>query len=595
LTIPAHAHIAPNGPDRGIEHAASSEAWLRHTLEEIVWQLRRLFDLSGCAFQVVDWERRRIEPAAAWFASDDVRDAFGTVLRRRYEPERAGLTEAAIERRAPLLLARIEEWPGAEALRRRLFDRLAPETANLIWLWYRSSSFIACPVQAPDGRMLGVLTMASSPPRRPLREADLHSAEVFADLAGVALDRAELLAREERRASEELLLNQAARAVSRSLELGDTYRAIVEQATVVSGASRAMLTRQQPATLELQVVCGRGISERLANARFALDEGMIGRVAATGEPYVSREADRDRFVAWVIAEEGVRSFAHVPLSFGPRLFGVLTVADTEPDAIDDAALARLVAFGRVAAGAIANALDFQRERRVARALTSGFVPGPLPELEGFDAGLVYAPAGGVAGAGDLFGLWRLPTGAVALLVGDVSGKGIEVAAISAMVRFFIEARTWDSDSPSAVMAQTSAMLRNRLPGTTFVSAAMATIAGDRIRWCNAGHPPPLLLAVAGGTRELEGTGLPLGVDEHDRYDAGEAPFARGDLVFAATDGLTEARRGQRQFGEERLGALLAEHAHRLDADALVRLIHREAEAWAPRIDDDMVILALRRR
>jgi GAF domain-containing protein len=560
-----------------------------------VWQLRRLFDLSGCAFQMVDWERRTIEPAAAWFGSDDVRGAFGSVLRRPYEPERAGLTEAAIERRAPMLIARLEEWPGAEPLRRRLYERLAPETARLVWLWYRSSSFIACPVQAPDGRMLGVLTISSSPPRRPLREEDLRTVEVFADLAGVALDRSELLAREERRARDELLLNRAAREVAHSLELADVYRSIVEQAVVISGAPRALLTRQQPASLELHVVCGHGVSERVERARFAVGEGMIGRVAETGEPYVSREADRDKFLAWVIAEEGVRSFAHVPLSIGPRLFGVLTVADTEPDAFDDAALARLVGFGRVAAGAIANALDFQRERRVARALTSGFIPGPLPELEGFDAGLVYAPAGGAAGAGDLFGLWRLPSGALALMVGDVSGKGIEVAAISAMVRFFAEARTWDATCPSVVMAQTSALLRERLPGTTFVSAVVATIAGDRIRWCNAGHPPPLLLTAAGDTRALERTGLPLGVDEDDRYEAGEAPFAPGDLVLAATDGLTEARRGDRQFGDERLPALLAEHARRLDADALVRLVQREAEAWAPALDDDIVILALRRR
>ena len=111
----------------------------------------------------------------------------------------------------------------------------------------------------------------------------------------------------------------------------------------------------------------------------------------------------------------------------------------------------MVAFGRAAAGAIANALDFQRERRVALALTRGFVPGPLAELEGFDAGLVYEPSGHAAGGGDLFGLWRMPSGAVAFVVGDVSGKGIEVAAISAMVRFFIEARTWDAADPAEVM------------------------------------------------------------------------------------------------------------------------------------------------
>jgi GAF domain-containing protein len=539
---------------------------------------------------VVDWDERFIRPVAAWFSSDAVREAFGAVLSRPYEPERAGITEAAIERGAPLLIAGIEEWPGAGPLRRRLEEQLPPDKARLMWDWYRSASLLACPVQAPDGRMLGVLALAAGG----FRDDELRSAEVFAHLAAIALDRAELLDREERRSRAELLLNRAAQEVGRSLELEDVYRATVEQAVALSGAPMAILTRQEPASRDLRVVASVGAPKRVREARFRVGEGMIGRVAQSGQPYVSREADRAKFLPWITAQ-GVRSFAHVPLSLGPRLFGVLTVASERAGACDDAVLARLVAFGRAAAGAIANALDFQRERRVARALTSGFVPGPLPELDGFDAGLVYEPSGQAAGGGDFFGIWRLPDGAVALLVGDVSGKGIEVAAISAMVRFFIEARTFDAADPATVMGQTDSLLRGRLPGTTFVPAVLAVIDRDRIRWCNAGHPAPVLLAADGGERELGRTGLPLGVDAGGSYATAEAPLAPGDLVFVATDGLSEARREGRQFGDERLRTVLAEHGRRLGADALVRRMRAEAEAWAPALDDDIVILAVRRR
>jgi GAF domain-containing protein len=578
-TIHAPADIPTEGP------------WLTQTLEEIVAQLRRAFDLTGCAFLMVDWEERFIRPAAAWFSTPSVREAFGAVLSRPYDPERAGITEAAIERRAPLLVSGIEEWPGAPGLRRRLHDELPPEQARHTWEWYASSSLLSVPVYAPDGRTLGVLAMSAGG----FSEEDLRGAEVFANLAGIALDRSELLHREERRAREELLLNRAVQELGRSLELDDVYRAIVEQAAIVSGVSKVLLLRQEPASRDLHVVEASGVSDRMRKERFAVGEGMIGRVAQTGEPYASRESDRERFLPWIAQEEGIHSFAHVPLSIGPRLFGVLTVADERPDACDDALLARMVAFGRAAAGTIANALDFQRERRVALALTRGFIPGPLPELEGFEAGLVYSPSGQAAGGGDLFGLWRLPSGSVVLLVGDVSGKGIEVAAISAMVRFFIEARTWDAADPAAVMAQANALLRGRLPGTTFVPVVMAVIDGERIRWCNAGHTPPVLIGPDCEVRELRGTGLPLGVDDDASYGTDEAPLHPGDLVFACTDGLTEARREGRQFGDERLVALLAEHGRTMHPEALVELLHREAEAWAPALDDDMVILALRRR
>jgi GAF domain-containing protein len=555
-----------------------------------VAQLRRAFDLTGCAFLMVDWEERYIRPAAAWFSTPEVGEAFGAVLSRPYDPERAGITEAAIERRAPLLVTGIEEWPGAAGLRRRLEEQLPPEQARHTWEWYVASSLLSVPVHAPDGRILGVLAMSSAG----FDDDDLRGAEVFANLAGIALDRSALLHREEQRSHEELVLNQAVQEVGRSLELDDVYRAIVEQASAVSGMAKVLLTRQEPASRDLRVVHAKDVSDRILRERFVVGEGMIGRVAETGEPYVSSEADRDQFLRWAVEEEGFRSFAHVPLSIGARLFGVLTVGDPQR-VCDDAVLARMVAFGRFAAGAIANALDFQRERRVAHALTRGFIPGPLPELEGFDAGLVYEPSGHAAGGGDLFGLWRLPSGAVALLVGDVSGKGIEVAAISAMVRFFIEARTWDAPDPAAVLAQTNALLRRRLPGTTFVPVVMAVIDGNTIRWCNAGHTPPVLLAAGGSREELRGTGLPLGVDEDAEYTTEEAPLRPGDVVFACTDGLTEARREGRQFGDERLDDLLAEHGRALDPEALVHRLRREVEEWAPWLDDDMVILALRRR
>jgi serine phosphatase RsbU (regulator of sigma subunit) len=341
------------------------------------------------------------------------------------------------------------------------------------------------------------------------------------------------------------------------------------------------------------VVAAAGFSGAVARSRFRLGEGMIGRVAASGEPYLSNEADAGRFLREFVERERVGSFVHVPISVGPRIFGVLNVSADEVGHFEDDRLELVVAFARAAAGAIANALEYQRERRVAHALTRGFVPGPRPALPGLQIGLVYEPAGHEAGGGDVFGAWTLPSGASAMLIGDVSGKGLEVAALSAMVRFFIEARTWDSESPAEVLAQTAALLRHRLPSASFVSAFMAVIGGDRLRYANAGHGSTVLLSAGGGEHPLRATGLPLGVGD-GTWGEEELPFEAGDVLFAATDGLAEARREGRFFGEARLPDLLAEHARRLGPEALVALVRREVEAWAPQLDDDVVILALRR-
>jgi GAF domain-containing protein len=581
--------------ERAIEFSDSSEAWLRHALEEIVTQIHRLLDLTGCAFQVVDWKRRYISSAAAWFESDAVRDAFGSVLSRPYEPERAGLTEAAIEAGGPLLLADFESWPGADGLRTRLEERLDPDTAELVYDWYRSSSFMACPVRTPGGRTLGALMVASSGPHRPLQEQDLHVIEVFADLAGLALERSERLADEAGRAQEERLLNHATQEVSRSLELEEVYRAIVSQAVRLTGAEKVMLRRFEHSTAELRTVASSGFSDRVARSRITLADGMIGRVARTGKPYLSREADRDRFAHWIIDAEGIASFAHVPITIGPRLFGVLTVADSRPQGCDRATLRRLRAFALAAAAAILNAFDHQRERRVAHALTRGYVPGPPPRLPDFDVGLIYEPAGQEAGGGDFFGLWRLASGGLAILIGDVSGKGRETAGLSAMVRFFVEARTWDCESPAEVLAQTNELVSPRMAPETFVPVFLAYAERGRLRWSNGGHTAPRLLAAAGGELELGNTGLPLGVDDDCSYSEEEASFDVGDLLFAFTDGLSEARRAGELFGDARLDELLAAHARALDPEALVEFMHRQAEEFSPLMQDDVAILALRPR
>ena len=338
------------------------------------------------------------------------------------------------------------------------------------------------------------------------------------------------------------------------------------------------------------MVAMAGFGEDFGRRRFKLGEGMIGRVADSGESYLSAAADAPHWLPEAVEDEEVRSFVHVPISLGPRLFGVLNVSAPDPGHFDEGALEVLRAFAPAAAGAIANALDFQRERRVADALTRGFVVGPAPALADLELGLIYEPAGEQVGGGDVFGAWPLRSGATAVLVGDVSGKGLEVAALSAMVRFFVEARTWDSESPAAVLDQTAALLRHRLPSASFVSAFMGVISEGRLRWANAGHGGAIVLRADGGEQPLPATGMPLGVEEGS-WSEEEIPFGPGDVLFAATDGLAEARRDGEFFGSARLPAVLAEHGRAAAPEELVKRVREEVADWSPELADDIVILA----
>jgi GAF domain-containing protein len=565
---------------------------LQFALDRIIEHVRSLVTCDVASFQIVDPSRKRVEPVASWFATPALEAALDPFLRRPYDRARPGLTEAALERGRPLLLPRLEDWEAARHMKAGAREAIGEKAAEQAWAIYGRCSVICCPVTASLGRTLGVLVIASAS-GRPLSRADLRVVEALADLASLALERSELLQAEAQRAREELLLKRASEEMSASLELEDVYGRIVEHAVRVTGATKALLTRLQPAGNELVAAAAVDFSQEIVRARHSLTGSVLGQVARTRRPHVSGPTDVSHLM--IVDSERLGSFMHAPIELGPRLFGVLTVGHEDSGRFGDADLDLLVKLARSSAAGIANAIDFERERRVARALTLGFVPELLPEVPGVELGLLYEPAASQPTGGDIYGAWQTPSGEVAILIGDVAGKGVETAALSAMARFFIEARSWDSPNPAGVLEQANSLLRSRLPGDTFVTAFFGLLSGDRLAYCNAGHLSPILLRADGGRGEPGGRGLPLGVEKRPAYRTSELKLGEGDLLFAYTDGLIEARREGDLFGAERLGRVIGEWDRNEPVDGLVRHVHDQVREWADGLSDDAVVLALRRR
>jgi GAF domain-containing protein len=542
-------------------------------LELLLAHLHGLVQVDAAAFLTVDGGRTRIEPAAQWFASAAVREALEPTLSCPYDRELPGLVEMAVERGRPLFLSRLEDWEAAPQLRSH-FEHRSGKGGTDVWELFNRSSVIACPVRTPIGQTLGVLIVASSDPAEPLRKADLRLVEVLADLAALALERTALLSAEASRDRTEMLLRRASEAMAGTLEPEGVYERAVEHAVALTDADHGLLSRLLPGTSRLAAVASWGSDARGGNISAA----MIAEVARSREGRASRDS------------------MHVPVTLGPRLFGVMSVGREGGPAFEEDALDLLQELARIAAAGIANAIDFERERRIARALTRGFVPESLPPVERYDLGLLYEPAGSQATGGDLYGVWRLPTGQVAVLVGDVAGKGVETAALSAMARFFIEARSWDCITPGEALAQANTMLGPRLPSDTFVTAFFALLEEDSIRYANAGHPSPLVLRAGGELGPAPGRGLPLGVEDATPYGDHRMEFGPGDLMLAFTDGLVEARRRGRLYGVERLEAAIARgHATARDLDELVRVVFDDVHHWAGALNDDAVALAVRCR
>jgi GAF domain-containing protein len=548
----------------------SPEPWRERTLSRLVTHVRAVLPVSAVTFVTAESGEPAAQHSTGWFATEDLRAALEASLSRML-------------RSRSLLLPRVDAWEAAPELMQAISARVGEERAQQVWESYRAASVIVCPVRGEIGEPLGALIVASLDESRPLEPDQLPLVEALANLAALAIERTSLLETEGRRARDELRLKRAAAAVSESLDPSEVYTRVVEHAAVITGGTHALLTRLNARAGKLSTAAQVNFSDELAEQVVTLDSGSFGEVARSRKPMVESGADAAPLGCLI----------HTPIELGPRLYGVLTVGHEDPERLGAEELELLVKLARSSAAAIANAIDYERERRVARALTLGFVPESLPSVSGYETGLLYSPAANESTGGDVYGAWPVGHDAVAVLVGDVAGKGVETAALSAMVRFFVEARSWDTLSPAKVLEQANAMLLGRLPRDTFVTAFLGILSHQSLRYCNAGHLPPLLIR-AGKVCPLDGHGLPLGVLERHDYSESELLLERGDLVFSYTDGLIEARRGGELYGTERLAELVASLARSHPPQELVRAVHEDVTAWADGISDDAVALAFRR-
>ena len=535
--------------------------------------------VDAAAFMLVDPGGPRVQTAAGWFHSPTLREALGAALEWPFDRELPGLVEASLERDRPLFLPRVEDWQAAPSLRTRIERSSDPIVAARAWEALRQASVIGCPVRTELGGPLGVLIVASLEPSKALRRSDLDTVEVLAELTALAHERSELLATEITRGQEELMLKRAAEDISGSLEMPDVELSAAEHALPLVRAEHARLTRVAPFAWQLKSSASAGVE--LPGQEEAFEAGALAEVARGRRP--------------VHADDPL-PHVHVPIAMGGRLFAVLSVVRPPgvPFTTHDVEL--LETLARITGAAIANAHDFERERRVARALTAGFVPSTPLDINDYEVGLLYEPAQDQPAGGDVFGTWVLPGGEVAVVVGDVAGKGAETAALSAMARFFIEAASWECSSPAEVLMRANRMLARRLPSDTFVTAVLGFFRDDHIRYASAGHLPALLIRHDGEAEEVTGQGLPLGVVDTPRFEECDLELSPGDLLVGFTDGLLEARREGELFGIERLTRALARAAARpASVNQMLREVHSEVREWAGGMSDDVAALALKRQ
>src|SRR3954447_21741402 len=281
------------------------------------------------------------------------------------------------------------------------------------------------------------------------------------------------------------------------------------------------------------------------------------RVVLTGETAYAPDIT-DEMLAAAIADPEylalvrrlqLSSLIIAPMTARGRTFGALTFVSAESGRRFEAADVQLAEeLARRAAVAIENSRLYTERTRIAHTLQVKLLPESLPEIPGVRLAARYRAAGELNEVGgDFYDVFPRSGTDWALVVGDVSGKGAEAAAVTALARYTLRAAAMDDAPPShALRRLNDAMLKDG--SSQFATVVLAYVAaaadgGLRVQIALGGHPPPLILR-AGGELEALGTfGVLLGLlDDAPVFDT-EFGMGPGDLMLLYTDGVIEAGGG----------------------------------------------------
>lgn len=284
-------------------------------------------------------------------------------------------------------------------------------------------------------------------------------------------------------------------------------------------------------------------------------------------------------------------------SIGDTHRALLLLRDAEFEPFDELELGFLRRLAEDARDAVQVEQARERDRHISQALQTG-MKNELQKVPGIAAAGLYTSATKSAFVGgDFYDLIRLPKDRACVIMGDVSGKGVEAASVSAAVKTALGAYSWEGLSPARMVRLLNEFLIGFTRLETFATLFVGIIDSSRseLTYCSAGHPPALLArAQTGDLSTLDVQSGVVGAFREMEYRNGTVKLSAGDVLLLYTDGTTEARTPQGAFfGEDGLrDAVMAELPSGFEG-LLDRLLERLDEFTHRNLDDDVALVALR--
>jgi serine phosphatase RsbU (regulator of sigma subunit)/HAMP domain-containing protein len=404
----------------------------------------------------------------------------------------------------------------------------------------------------------GVLALTVSAGGAEPSERQVALARTLGREVSLALENAALLQEARTRAANLETIFRISQAVSSSLQINVVLNRVLDVVQKIFSADAVSLMAYDPGKRMIETSMARGLANReMLYLHVAPGDDIPGAVFTTRNPVMHGDlGSLDTPLARMAADQGLCSLLAVPLLARGRSTGVLTVFEHTKDAFSEEDKELLLTFASQAALAIDTASLYGKEHHVASVLQASILPERLPVMPGIEAASFYLPAGVDAEiGGDYYDLFAARGGDAVIAIGDVCGKGVQAATKTSMIKYSLRGLVAAGATPGEALGELNRLVASSGDPSDIMTAWVGFLDLKRgsLTYADGGHPHALLLRHGTGAFERLGpTGPLLGAIEGATYEERIVALDPGDLLITYTDGVTEARRGARFFGEGRI-------------------------------------------
>jgi phosphoserine phosphatase RsbU/P len=446
------------------------------------------------------------------------------------------------------------------------------------------------------GDLMGACIVAIQQSRNGMMEIAAENRHAIiqgiAHQTAIAIENIRLLERQQQETYVSAVLLQVAQIVVSHNDLSDLYASVTQIVPMLVGSQTCLLFLwnevDQTYRLVESVGIDRGTRQYLSTRVISPDEARLLEYICTHNQSVLvplQDLDIENPGSWMnlpvdrIIDQTVVGKQNRPVLIGAPLgvkddnYGAMIIVETgERMMYFQKRFEIITGIAQQTAMAIQNERlqeavlsqeRLEREFQLAREIQQTFLPDHLPQPEGWQVDARWRPAREVGG--DFYDLFWITPHQMAIVIADVSDKGISAALYMTLTRTLFRTVAQQKHEPAQIFAQVNELLLRDTPHGMFVTAVMGVIDlhTGRMVYANAGHNLPILWRKANsGLDKLEKGSMPLGIIENVNFINHETQLHHGDTMLLYTDGITDTYVNQELFGEERLeAAILSDNIH----------------------------------